>query len=308
MSTAAVPAQRRRLRGLRVWSPARSVPWVIALPGIFGLLAFHIAPAIAGAYYSFTNWNGSTKAKWVGLHNYSSILGSSATRDVLWHTLEIAGAMFVGANLLGLGLALGLNRMVKTRSLLRTLFFLPVAASPISIAFTWQYIFQYDGPLNRLLGTLGLHSLEQDWLGDPRWAIWTIVVVLIWQFSGLTMVVYLAGLQSIPDELIEASVVDGASQWTRLRRLVLPLLLPAIAINGTITIVFGLRIFDQVLGLTGGGPVEATQTLATQVWTDAFSYGEFGYGAAFSLILAALVILVSGIQLLALRRLEDRSL
>jgi len=133
-----------------------------------------------------------------------------------------------------------------------------------------------------------------------------VLVVLVWQFSGLTMVIYLAGLQGISDELIEASAVDGATAWVRFRRIVFPLLAPAITVCATLTLIFGLRVFDQVVALTGGGPVDSTETLATQVWKQTFANGQFGYGAALALVLTAVIAVLSLGQLAILRARERR--
>lgn len=162
----------------------------------------------------------------------------------------------------------------------------------------------YEGPLNSLLGTLGLESWQRPWLGDPTWALWCVRVVMVWQYVGLTMIIYLAGLQGVPDELEEAAAVDGASLWMRLRRIVLPLLAPAITVASTLTLIHALRIFDQVMALTGGGPVDATETLATQVYKQTFQLGRFSYGAALALVLAAMIAVLSIAQTLILRRRE----
>ena len=153
-------------------------------------------------------------------------------------------------NAIGLALALALNRAVKTRHLLRLVFFAPVVMSPLAIGFIWRWIFDYQGALNRVLGGVGLESWRRTWLGDPRTALGTILVVMIWQFSGLAMVLYLAGLQGISDDVYEATLIDGASSWFRLRKVVLPLLAPALTVSATITLITGLRVFDQVLALT----------------------------------------------------------
>jgi raffinose/stachyose/melibiose transport system permease protein len=155
-----------------------------------------------------------------------------------------------------------------------------------------------------LLGEVGLESWQRAWLGDPGWALIAVLLVLVWQQSGLTMVIYLAGLQSIPDDLVEASVVDGASSWLRFRRITLPLLRPAFIIASTLTLIFGLRVFDQILGLTGGGPVGATETLATQVWKQSFADGRFGYGAALSIVLTLVIGTLALLQLVVLRKQE----
>ena len=129
---------------------------------------------------------------------------------------------------------------------------------------------------------------------------------MVWQFSGLAMVLYLAGLQGISDEVYEATLIDGASAWFRLRKVVLPLLAPAVTVSATITLILGLRVFDQVIELTGGGPVGATETLATQIYEQTFVVGRFGYGAAFALILTVLIATLALAQLALLRRNEGR--
>jgi raffinose/stachyose/melibiose transport system permease protein len=282
------------------------VPWLLAVPGLVALFAFHFVPVGFGGYYAFTNWNGLTHASWIGLRNFRDILGDASARGALWHTLELAGCFVVLANGIGLALALGLQRAVKTRHLLRSLFFAPVAISPLAIGFLWSWIFDYSGALNRLLGDVGLSSLRRAWLGDPSTALWTILAVMVWQFSGLAMVLYLAGLQTISDEIYEATLVDGASGWFRFRKVVLPLLGPAITVSATITLVIGMRAFDQILALTQGGPVTATETLATQIYKQTFYLGRFGYGAAFALILTALLAALALAQLALLRKNEQR--
>jgi raffinose/stachyose/melibiose transport system permease protein len=282
-------------------------PWAWAAPALVLTIAMIYVADLAGGWYSLTNWDGSAAgAKWIGLDNFKEIFHDSVARSALIHTLLIAASFVIIANVLGLALAVGLARTVKSRNILRSMFFLPVAMSSLAVSYIWQYIFQYDGPLNGLLGFLGLKSAEQDWLGSPTFAIGTIVVVLIWQFSGLTMVFYLAGLQSIPEELDEASAVDGASAWYRFRKVTLPLLAPAITISLTFTLILGLRVFDQVMALTAGGPVTATETLATQVYEQTFVNNRFGYGAALAVVLAILVAIIGLAQLFVLRRREAR--
>jgi raffinose/stachyose/melibiose transport system permease protein len=212
-------------------------------------------------------------------------------------------------NAIGLALALALDRTVKTRHFLRALFFAPVVLSPLAISYIWRWMFlggADDGAVNRVLAGVGLGSLRHVWLGDPSTALWSILVVMVWQYTGLAMVVYLAGLQAIPDELIEAAYVDGASAWARLRMVVLPLLAPAITISATLTLIIGLRQFDQVWALTQGGPVYASETLATQMFKQTFLELHFGYGAAFALILTTLVAALALTQLALLRRNERR--
>jgi raffinose/stachyose/melibiose transport system permease protein len=174
------------------------------------------------------------------------------------------------------------------------------------MAYIWQWIFAYQGGLNRVLSGLGLGSWRLAWTGDPSTALWTILVVMVWQFTGLAMVLYLAGLQAISDDVYEATLVDGASVWFRFRKVVLPLLAPAITVSATLTLIIGLRVFDQVMALTGGGPVDASETLATQVYKQTWTLDRFGYGAAYALVLTVLITALALTQLALLRRNEGR--
>ena len=284
----------------------RDVPWIVALPAIGLLVAFHFVPVGFGSYYAFTNWNGISHARWIGLQNFREIFHDPGARGALWHTLELTICFVVAVNALGLTLALGLNRTVKTRHFLRTLFFAPVVLSSLATAYIWGWIFDYPGALNRFLDAVGLDSLKRAWLGNPSTALWTILVVMIWQWVGLALVLYLAGLQAIPDDVYEATLVDGASGFFRFRKVVLPLLAPALTISVTLSVIHGLRVFDAVVALTHGGPNGATETLATQVYGDTFVLGRFGYGAALALMLSALVAFIALTQLVFLRRNESR--
>jgi raffinose/stachyose/melibiose transport system permease protein len=288
-------------------SRVRSVPWLWAVPAIAVVLAFRYVATGAGTWYAFTDWDGiSPSAHWVGLDNFRKIFSDPASRGALEHTLELAFSFVVVANLIGLGLALALQRTLKTRGILRALFFAPVVMSSLAVAYVWQFIFSYSGPLNGSLDAVGLSSWKHAWTGDPDWALWTIFVVLVWQFAGLSMVMYLAGLEGIPEELDEASAVDGASSFRRFRKITLPLLAPAITVSVTLSTIYGLGVFDQVFALTGGGPVDASETLATQIYKQTFAFGRFGYGAAFSLLLTVLITILAMAQLAILRSRERR--
>jgi raffinose/stachyose/melibiose transport system permease protein len=279
--------------------------WVV--PALAVVVALRYVATGAGAWYAFTDWDGiSPHAHYVGLQNFRQIFNDPSSRGALEHTLVLAAAFVVVSNLIGLLLALGLQRTLKTRGLLRALFFAPVVMSSLAVSYIWQFIFSYSGPLNSFLGAVGLGSLKRPWTGDPRWALWTIFVVLVWQFAGLAMVMYLAGLEGIPEELGEASAVDGASNWRRFRKITLPLLAPAITVSVTLSTVYGLGVFDQVFALTGGGPVDASETLATQIYKQTFAFGKYGYGTALSLVLTILITLLAVAQLMVLRAREKK--
>lgn len=285
----------------------RRVPLWLVLPAVAFALTFRFAPSVAGGFYAFTNWDGlGATADWIGFDNFRRVFSEGTPRAALVHTLVLAGAFMFLSNLIGLLLALALNRGLKTRNLLRSLFFAPVVMMPLAISYVWHYIYDPDGALNRILGAVGLEQWERPWLGDPSFALWAVLTVLVWQYSGLTMVIFLAGMQGVPDELHEAAAVDGAGAWSRFRNITLPLLAPAITVNATITLILGLRVFDQILALTSGGPVDSTETLATQMWRHTFQYGEFGFGAALALLLAGLIAVLTLSQIAILRARERR--
>jgi raffinose/stachyose/melibiose transport system permease protein len=296
------PAPKRSLAG------QRRIPWVLVVPAVAFLLAFHFIPIGFGSYYAFTDWNLLGHANWIGLANFREVLHDPTAREALWNTLKLTLCFVVIVNVLGLALALALDRTLKTRHFLRLIFFAPVVISPIAIAYVWQEIYEQNGTLNQILGDLGLGSLEHTWLGSPRRAIWSILAVMVWQYVGLAMVLYLAGLQGISDDLREATLVDGAPLWLRFRKVTLPLLAPALTVSATLTLITGLRVFDQVYALTegSGGPVNATMTVVLDIYQQSFVLTRYGYGAAMSMVLTVLICFMALTQLALLRRNEAR--
>lgn len=294
-------------RGLRRRRSTYRVPWWLVIPAVLAMLAFRFVPSLAGGVYAFTDWHGNgVQANWTGLANFRGIFANPTTNEALLHTLLLAGMLVVLTNGFGLAIALSLRRKLKTRTLLRALFFLPFALSHIATAYIWQFIFQYNGPLNAGLKAVGLESWQRTWLADPAWAIYAVLVLLVWQYTGLTMIIYLAGLEGISEDLDDAAAMDGASPWLKFRRVTLPLLAPAITISSTLTLIFSLGAFEQVIALTGGGPVNATETLATQVWKNTFVYGNYGNGAALAVLLAVMVTALALAQIAILRIRENR--
>lgn len=270
--------------------------WWWALPGVALVIGIHYVATSVGGFFAFTNWTGLGDFDVVGLENFVKILTDPSKLLALGNTLFLAFLSVVLSNVAGLVLALGLNRMVKTRYALRVLFFMPVVLSPLATAYIWKFIFEYNGPVNLVLKSIGLDSWVKPWLADPTFSIWAVLVVVVWQTTGFAMVIYMAGLASVPTEIEEAAAIDGAGVWQRFWHITLPSIRPAVAIATTLGIVQGLRIFDQIIALTGGGPAGATETLATQVYKQAFSLGNFGYGAALALILTVIILFFAAIQ------------
>lgn len=286
----------------------RRVPWWFALPaGIFFGIAF-IYPLISGAFLAFTNWNGLS-AEWemTGLENLRRFFTDDVARTALFNQLTLAIVFPILQNVAGLLLALALNTKIKSRFILRTIFFTPAVLTPVILAFLWQYMYSNNGPINRVLDGLGLEFLQRSWLGDPDVALWAIIFVIAWQYTGYSMVIYLAGLQAVPNEVLEAAEVDGASRLRTFWHVTLPMLAPSVTINVILSTVIGLKVFDQVYAMTGGGPGDATQILTVYQYLRAFNYGEFGYGTMIALVLAVIVSLITAAQYKFLRRNEEAS-
>ena len=299
------PERRRRRRPP---AAATRAALLFALPAI-ALYAFIVViPGVQGISYAFTDWDGlSPEITFVGFDNIVEVLGDPASRLALMNTLLIAVGYTVAQNVFGLLLALGVSSRIKTASPLKILFFAPVVMTPVVVASLWQYILAEQGPFNMILRVLNLGSLTQPWLGQTGTALVSIVVILVWQFAGYSMVIYLAGLQGIPEEIVEASQLDGAGPLRRFWSVTFPLLAPAVTINFMLSLIMSLKIFDQVFVLTGGGPGGSTHTLSTLMYRDAFGYGDFGAGVALGVLLLVLVACLSIIQYRVLRGGELKS-
>ncbi|MEV0173155.1 sugar ABC transporter permease [Streptomyces sp. NPDC050803] len=290
-----VPARRART----------APPWWFMAPALLLFAFVVLVPSGRGVYYAFTDWDGlDPHFSFVGLGNFADMLRDADAKQAVWHTLLIAVSVTVVQNAVGLVLALGVNTAIKSRNLLRVFLFAPAVITPIVTAYLWRNLLGPDGAVNSLLGAVGLDGREQDWLGDPDLALWSVVGVVVWQFAGYSMVIFLAGLQSVPKEIHEAAAIDGAGPVRRFWSVTRPLLAPAFTINLMLSIIGGIKLFDQVYALTGGGPGHATDTISTLIYKDAFTLGEFGYSIALAVILTIIVAVASTGQYLMLTRNE----
>lgn len=296
----------RSPRGRRRRAASRVAAWWWSLPALALIAAVHYAATLAGSAYAFTDFNGFRTPEFVGLQNFREIFTGEAPLRALLNTIVIAVAFLVLTNVLGMAFAVALNRQLKSRFVLRTVLFAPVVLSPLAVSYVWKFLFQQNGPLNQVLGAVGLESLQRTWLGDPWTVVPAITTVMVWQHIGLTMVIYLAGLAGVPPESEEAAAIDGAGAWARFRHVVLPALRPTILIASTMILVQGLRVFDQVQALTGGGPFGASDTLATSVYQQTFVNGRFGYGSALALVMTGIVLLCAGLQMFLLRDRKEK--
>jgi raffinose/stachyose/melibiose transport system permease protein len=270
--------------------------WFLLPAGVF-LVFSVLVPTVQGAVYAFTDWNGLT-ADWdfIGFDNFTRMLNDPFASTAVANTLLLTAITFVGQNVIGLGLALALSSQIKGRRFMRVVVFAPAVITPVVIANLWRFILQPEGPFNAGLEAVGLGWARQIWLGDPNLVVWSISFVILWQMSGVIMVIYIAGLQNVPDDLLEAAALDGAGAVRRFFAVTLPALKPAFVVSTLLCVIGGLKTFDQVWVLTRGGPGVSSQVLSTAVYQAAFLRGEFAYSTAIALVLAVITIIAAVIQ------------
>jgi raffinose/stachyose/melibiose transport system permease protein len=273
-------------------------------PALVLFVGFVLAPIGIAVYYSLYNWSGFGPLNdFSGLHNYSLALSDPVFRSAIVHNITIAVLSVVIQLPISIGLALLLNASVRGRSLLRLVVFAPYVLSEATTAVIWLLMLEPNGFVDQLLRAVGLGDLVHLWLADLGLVLYTLFVVLTWKYIGFGIILLLAGLQGIPAELREAAALDGASPWQTNRRIVLPLLAPTIKIWIFLTIIGSLQLFDVVWIMTGGGPANASVTMATYLINRGFQSYEFGYASAIAVVLFVICFLFSLLyQRFALRR------
>lgn len=293
-------ARRRGRARMRLEIAALSAPAVITF------LAFVIFPVGLAAYYGFYQWKGYGKpTDWVGLNNYRLILTDPAFHDVLWHNGLILVLSLLIQGPLAIVLALLLNQRIRGRSTIRVLIFVPYIISEVIVGTGWSLLLQSNGAANDLLHRIGLGSLEADWLSDPDLALWTLMAIITWKYVGFAVILMLAGLQSIPDEIFEAAQIDGASYWQIQRRITLPLLGPTIRIWAFLSVIGSLQLFDLVYIIWGQyvSGTAGTSTMAIYMLAQGRNAGNYGYGSAVAVVMFVISLAVALVyQRFVLRR------
>jgi raffinose/stachyose/melibiose transport system permease protein len=263
-------------------------------PALALYLLFVVLPLVVAAYYSVYHWSGLGAATdFVGLGNYVLAFQDDVFRGSILHNFAIAGLSILVQLPLGLGAALLLNRRFPGRAALRLVFFAPYVLSEAITAVIWLLMLQPDGLVDQLLRGAGLGGLVHLWLADLRLVLFTMFVVITWKYLGFGIILFLAGLQGIPGELLEAAAIDGAGELQSIRHVTLPLIGPTIRIWGFLSIIGSLQLFDLVWLMTLGGPAGASSTMATYLIDHGFRRYQFGYGSAASVILFMISLVVA---------------
>jgi len=266
-------------------------------PALLVLVAFVLLPIVVSLYLAFTEYDLFTPPEWSGLTNFRLMLEDARLWKCFHNTVYVALFSVLGNNVLGLLLAMGVNRGLwkAFRYFLRTAMFFPVLTTASSLAIVWRFLLGTDrGVVNWVLGQFGIERIM--WLSSSVWALRSVALYQIWRSVGFTMIIYLAGLQGIPKELYESAKIDGASSWRLTRHITLPLLTPSIFFNVVMGFIGGFQIYEASFILTGGGPGDASRTLAVYLYEVAFRYFDMGYGASVALVLTVLLVCLTMFQ------------
>lgn len=299
------PGKKRRGTG-RKWAEIS----LFSVPALIVYVGFVFVPVALAAYYSFFNWNGlGPLDRFIGLDNYTRALGDPLFMTALKNNFFIVVMSLIVQGPLAIGVALLLNRRLRGRSLIRLLIFIPYILSEVIAGVAFKLILQAPpsagelGPFDTVLNAVGLGELRQLWLADPDIVMWTLFGVLTWKYLGFAIIIMLAGLQGVPEELGEAAAIDGASWWQTQRYITLPLLGPTIRVWAFLSIIGSLQLFDMVWIMTGGGPASASHTMATYMVKYGLSSTQVGFGSAVAVILFIISLVIALLyQRFALRR------
>lgn len=268
--------------------------WVFLAPALILLTIFLFGPIAYLCYLSFTD-GGLISNQWLGLANYQRLFADTDFRQVINNTIYFTIATVIPSLVIPLGLAVLLNRKLPLRGLMRTAYFIPSITSLVAVGLGFRWLFQNNGPVNNLLLTIGLDSIP--WLSNTIWAMPVLIILSIWKQLGFNMVVFLAGLQAIPQSRYEAAELDGADGWAKFWYITLPGLRPTFIFATVTTTIFTLRSFEQVYVITGGGPNNSTNLLVYYIYEEAFRQFDFGYAAAATTLLLVIALVLVYIQL-----------
>lgn len=282
---------------------SRSHYWWMVAPAFLLFFGFHTFPALQGLFYSFTDYRGYGSYDFVGFKNYLNVFKDKRALDAYFFTLKFAVVATVLVNVFSLTLAIGLNANIKLRSFLRGVFFIPNILSILIVGFIFRFIF------SQLIPDLfaGHDVLGRNLLGNPDFAWMGVVAVAVWQAVAFNTLLYLAGLQTIPNDLYEASRLDGASRWQEFRMITFPMIAPFFTINMVLALKNFLMVFDHIVALTGGGPGRTTESISIVIYRGGFEGGEFAYQSANAIIYFIVIATLALVQLRTLKLRENQA-
>lgn len=275
----------------------RAAFFFFLLPSFVLFMVFTVISFSASFVLSFFDWDLITTPHFVGFHNYIELMNDPLFRKVLFNTLYFTALTVPLSALVGLIIALGLNQKIKGVAIYRTVYFMPAVTSLVAVSLLWQWIFDGNyGLLNNILSILGV-SHPPQWLSSTEWAMPALIIMSVWTNSGMTMVLFLAGLQNISQHLYEAAAIDGASKFKKFLYITLPVLTPTTFFVLVITTIHSFQVFTQALIMTKGGPADATNTIVYFIYQNGFEYFKMGYASAAAWVLFTIIFVFTLIQM-----------
>ncbi len=289
----------------KIWNKHRTY-LMFLFPAFLFYTVFIIYPTFVSVPYSFFSWNGiSENMTFIGFDNYKNMFQSDRFYNSVGNTFIYAVVKTVLVNIIALALAVLVDNVIKMKTFFRNVIFIPVLVSGIVLGFIWSIMYNSNfGIINAVLANIGLEEWQQDWLGNPDLARWSLIITMVWKQIGYHMIIFLAALQSVPKELLESADLDGASPWKRFWKVTFPLLAGAVTINVTLSFFNGMKIFEEIAVMTDGGPGFTTENLPYQIYKVAFANYQYGYGTALAVILFILTMVLTVVQNKLLTRRE----
>ena len=271
---------------------------MIALPILLLFFAFNTLPLLKGFMYSFTNFRGyGTKYDWVGWRNYVDLFTDSRVGNSYWFTFKLALVATILINIVSLVMALGLNARIRFKSMLRGVYFVPNILGALVVGYIFSYIFTYILPAITSTASM-LANKNLAWIA--------IVIVCAWQSIAMNTLIYISGLQTVPEDVYEAASLDGATGWNRFRYITFPLIMPFFTINMVLCMKNNLMVFDQIMALTKGGPAQSTESISFLIYNNGMGGGQFGFQSANAVIFFIVIVIISVLQLKYLNKKEEQ--
>lgn len=268
---------------------------LITLPILALFICFNTVPLIRGAIYSFTNFKGFGDYDWVGLRNYIDLFQDARVGKSYWFTFKLAIAATIVTNVISLLLALGLNSKIRAKSFFRGAYFLPNVLGSLVVGYIFNYFFTYILPgFGQMIGS---EALGKSMLSNTKTAWIAIVIVCAWQAIAMNTIIYISGLQTVPEDVYEAGALDGATGWRKFKNLTFPLIIPFFTINMVLCVKNFLMVFDQIMALTKGGPAQSTESISYLIYNNGVSGGQFGFQSANAVIFFLVIVTISVAQM-----------
>ena len=275
---------------------------LMTLPILALLICFNTVPLIRGVYYSFTNFKGFGDYDWVGLRNYIDLFGDPRVGNSYLFTFKIAIVSTILVNVISLVLALGLNSNIKGKSFFRGAYFLPNVLGALVVGYIFNYFFTYILPA--MMDMVGMKGSSM--LSNTKTAWIAVVIVCSWQSIAMNTIIYISGLQTVPEDVYEAGSLDGATGWKKFKELTLPLIMPFVTINMVLCVKNFLMVFDQIMALTKGGPAQSTESISYLIYNNGMSGGQFGFQSANAVIFFIVIVAISVAQMTISGRKEEQ--